>query len=86
MRDPLAQFERIVLGDTEYISRPGERPIPVCIVLREFRTKETIRLWHDELGPRPPHSTGPDTLFVAYYAPAEMGFYRVCDWRPRREF
>jgi DNA polymerase I len=82
MRDPLAQFERIVLGDTEYISRPGERPIPVCIVLREFRTKETIRLWHDELGPRPPHSTGPDTLFVAYYAPAEMGFYRVCDWRP----
>jgi DNA polymerase I len=82
VRDPLAQFEHIVLGDTEYISRPGERPIRVCIVLRDYRTKETIRLWHDELGPSPPHSTAPNTLFVAYYAPAEMGFYRVCGWRP----
>jgi hypothetical protein len=75
-------FENICLVDTEFVARPGsgERPAPVCIVIRNFRTKETKRLWYDELGSLPPHSTGPDTLFVAFYVPAEMSFYLACGW------
>ena len=28
----------------------------------------------------PPYATGPDVLFVAYYASAELGCYRVLGW------
>ena len=30
--------------------------------------------------PAPPYATGPDVLFVAYYASAELGCYRVLGW------
>ena len=30
-------------------------------------------MWRDEFGPTPPYSTGPISLFVAYYASAEIG-------------
>ena len=31
-------------------------------------------------GRAPPYATGPDVLFVAYYASAELGCYRVLGW------
>ena len=37
-------------------------------------------MWRDQFGPAPPYATGPDVLFVAYYASAELGCYRVLDW------
>ena len=82
MKDPLHRFKRIVLVDTEYIARPGERLVPVCLVFMDYRTKQIIRFWEDELGTHPPYSTGPDTLFVAYYAPAEIGFHLARGWPP----
>jgi DNA polymerase family A len=85
VRDPLHRFTEIWLVDTEYVARPGERPIPVCLVYREFRTKRTIRLWQDELGTLPPYSLGPESLFVAYFAAAEIGFHLALDWpKPTR--
>jgi len=72
--------KNIILGDVEFVARPGERVAPVGAVFRNFRTKETTRLWHDELGPLPPHSTGPETLFVAFNAAAEFSFYLACGW------
>jgi DNA polymerase-1 len=80
MRDLLYRYGEIWLGDTEYVSLPGERPVPVCGVFREFRTKRQIELWQGEFGPRPPFSTGPDTLFVAYFACAEIGFFLALNW------
>ena len=85
MRDPLHRFTEIWLVDTEYVSRPGERPVPVCLVCREFRTKRKIRLWQDELGALPPYSLGPESLFVAYFASAEIGFHLALGWpKPAR--
>ena len=85
MRDPLHRFKEIWLVDTEYVSRPGERPVPVCLVAWEFRTKRKIRRWQDELGTFPPYSTGPDSLFVAYLASAEIGFHLALGWpKPAR--
>ena len=74
MRDPLYRFKEIWIRDTEYVSRPGERPIPVCEVAREFRTKRTIRLFQDELTSVHPYSIGPESLIVVFFAPAEAGF------------
>jgi hypothetical protein len=41
---------------------------------REIRTGELLRLWLADGAPDlPPYATGPDTLFIAYYASAELG-------------
>jgi hypothetical protein len=37
-------------------------------------------LWHDQFGPLPPYSIDTDSLFVAYYASAELGCHRALDW------
>jgi DNA polymerase-1 len=58
----------------------GERPDPLCLCARELRSGREIRLWRGEFGPGPPFSTGPDTLFVAYYASAELGCFRALHW------
>src|SRR5262245_5223255 len=61
-------------------SRSGERPRPVCMVARELRSGQTWRLWRGEFGAVPPFSIGPDALFVAYYASAELGCFRALGW------
>src|SRR5262245_24085613 len=78
----LSAYREVWLVDTEFSQPPGERPIPVCLVAREFRTGRTFRLWEDDLRARrmPPYSIGPDSLFVAYLASAELGCHLVLDW------
>ena len=66
--------------DFEFQAEPGERPVPVCLVARELRTNRTCRLWHDRFGPAPPYSISSDSLFVAYYAPAELGCHLSLEW------
>ena len=53
---------------------------PVCAVFKDFITGQEWRLRRGEFGAAPPFSTGPDTLFVAYYASAEIGFFRALNW------
>jgi hypothetical protein len=77
----LDAFREVVIADFEFAAGPGERPVPVCLVARELHSGRRFRLWHDQLGPAPPYATGPDVLFVAYYASAELGCYRALGWR-----
>jgi hypothetical protein len=54
----------------------------VAYVLDEnLRHVRTIRLWHGEFVAIPPFDIGPDTLFVAYSAWAEMTCFLVLGWR-----
>ena len=73
---------RIWLVDFEFVVRSGERPVPVCLVARELRSGELIRLWYDELRrlKRPPYGIGSDDLFVSYFASAELGCHRALGW------
>ena len=75
-------FRRIWLFDFEFFVRSGERPVPVCLVALELRSGERIRLWYDELrrSKRPPYGIGPDDLFIAYFASAELGCHRALGW------
>ena len=58
---------------------------PVCLVARELKGGRQVRLWRDELGPSPPYSLGADSLFVAYYASAEIGCHLALGWpKPAR--
>src|SRR5262245_56890503 len=73
-------LREVVFCDFEFVATPGERPTPVCTVAHELRSGRTFRLWKDQFGPTPPWSVGPDILFLAYYASAELGCYRVLKW------
>jgi len=82
MSDPLRHYREVWLVDFEFCQPAGERPGPVCLVAREYRTGRTIRLWASELATlaRPPFTTGPEALFVAYYASAELGCFLALGW------
>jgi hypothetical protein len=76
----LDEFREIIVADFEFASASGERPVPLCLVARELRSGHCFRVWHDQLGAQPPYAVGKDVLFVAYYASAELGCYRVLGW------
>ena len=74
---PLQRFGRSILSSA---AKPGENPEPVCLVAWELRSGRKVRLWRDEFGVAPPYPTGPDVLFVAYYASAEIGCHLALGW------
>jgi hypothetical protein len=73
-------FAQIWAVDFEYDARPGENPQPVCLVAWELRGGHKARLWCDEFGSKPPYPTGPSSLFIAYYASAEVGCHLSLGW------
>jgi DNA polymerase-1 len=73
-------YRQVWLVDFEFNAESGERPDPVCLVARELRSGRTIRLWRDEFGKLPPYPTDEHSLFVAYYASAEIGCHLVINW------
>ena len=77
--DWLASFRHVWLVDFEFQQPDGERPIPVCMVGRDLKSGQLFRLWQDELS-QPPFSTGPDSLFVAYYSSAEWNCHLSLGW------
>ena len=49
----LRHFPEIWLCDFEFRAPDGERPEPVCMVAREWRTGSTIREWAECDGENP---------------------------------
>jgi DNA polymerase-1 len=77
-------YQKIWCCDFEYHGADGGVPVPVCMVAKEVRSGQTYRVWQDELAvmDSPPFDTGPDALFVAYYASAEIGCFLALGWEP----
>src|SRR5215470_9141378 len=75
-------YQHIVPVDFEFElgGHDGNRPRPLCMVAHELRTGQIWRIWRGEFGPEPPFPIGPDALFVAYYASAELGCFRALGW------
>ena len=82
MRSALSDFAYIWHTDSEFESFEGEHPRPICLVAHELRSGKIVRLWQDDLQrlSTPPYSVGRDSLFVAYYASAEMGCHLALGW------
>src|SRR5262245_56338230 len=82
MRCAFSDFKHIWLGDFEFQSSDGERPKPICLVAHELQSGQVLRLWQDDLQrlAAAPYSVGRDSLFVAYYASAEMGCHIALGW------
>ena len=74
--DVLTPYRRVWCVDFEFHAPPGERPSPLCCVGRELRSGELVREWLADGAPDfPVWDTDPGSLFVAYYASAELGCY-----------
>jgi hypothetical protein len=77
-------FQEIWACDFEYSAGLdyGERPRPVCMVARELNSGCELQLWRDELirRRRAPFPVGADTLFVSYFAAAELGCFLELNW------
>src|SRR6516165_10232917 len=71
-------FAETVVADFEYAVTAGGRPRPTCLVAHELTSGRRFRV--TEFGPAPPYATGPNVLFVAYFASAELGCYRALGW------
>jgi DNA polymerase I len=74
-------YKEIWCADFEWRPKPGNNPEPIlCVVAWELLSGRKVRLWHDELGPLPPYPTDADTLFIAFYASAEIGCHLALNW------
>ena len=75
-------YRRIVAVDFEFEfgGHDGNQPRPVCMVAKELRTGQCWRLWRGEFGTSPPFPVDGETLFVAYYASAELGCFKALGW------
>lgn len=74
------KFRAIWFCDFEYGCVPGALPEPRCLVARELHSGRLVRLWRDALPAQPPFDLGPDTLFVAYFASAELSCFLRLGW------
>src|SRR6516165_3439146 len=85
-------FAFVVVCDFEYEVAAGDLPNPLCMVAyvldESLRHVRTIRLWRAMSDAAPPYfstkpafDVGPDTLFVAYSAWAEMTCFKVLGWQ-----
>jgi DNA polymerase family A len=77
----LGHYHEVVLVDFEFSQPDGEVVQRIdCVVAHRLKAGTTTRLWADQLGPAPPYSTGPDTLFVAFNVVAEMSCHLALGW------
>lgn len=77
----LSQYRAVWFVDFEFRALPGERPKAVCLVARELYSNRLVRQWlTDDVPVRPPFDVGPDSLFVAYLASAELGCCLALGW------
>ena len=78
-------FRTVVVCDFEYEVADGELPNVLCMIAHTLNENlqhvRTIRMWRGEFGSAPPFDIGPDALFVAYSAWAEMTCFKVLGWR-----
>jgi DNA polymerase-1 len=80
-------YSSVILCDFEFEHGgvEGNLPRPVCMVAKDYVTGQEWRLRRGEFGATPPFPIGPESLFVAYYASAEISIFDVLGWpRPQR--
>lgn len=78
-------FSTINVCDFEYEVADGELPDVLCMVAHVLNENlqhvSTTRMWRGEFGTAPPFDIGPDALFVAYSAWAEMTCFMTLGWK-----
>jgi hypothetical protein len=74
-------WQSIWAVDFEFTAPEGSLPRPLCVVAHDLAGGRWVRQWLDgESAPACPYGTGPDDLFVSYYASAEIGCHIELGW------
>ena len=75
-------YKTVWCVDFEFAAIDGNAVKVICMVAKDLVTGQTIRMWQDDLEVlnAPPFSIDGDSLFVAYFASAEMGCFKVLGW------
>jgi DNA polymerase I len=73
-------YREVWLVDFEFSCPDGERPDVACLVAIEFISRRKVRLWRNQFGDTPPYPLDDGSLFVSYFASAEMSCHRVLGW------
>lgn len=72
---------RVWVVDTEFSAPDGHRPHPWCVVLRDARTHQELRVWVEDLQAPPPCPYDPEhDVLVTYFGSAEHTVFRVLQW------
>ena len=76
------RFREVWLVDFEFSAPSGERPRPICLVAWELISGRKVRLWEDDLNrlDTPPYPIDSNSLFVAFYASAEITCHLALGW------
>ena len=75
------RFPEIWIVDFEFQVPPGCKPIPLCVAAFELHSNQTIQYWIDQDSEtRFDFPSGPDSLYVSFFASAEVGCHLVLDW------
>jgi hypothetical protein len=78
---PISNYRHVWAVDFEFTAPPGDRPTPICCVARDVRSGALVRTWLADGAPSaPPYDVGAGSLFLAYYASAELACHLVLDW------
>jgi hypothetical protein len=72
-------YRHVIAADFEF-EFGGHAGHPVCMVARDLRTGQEWRFWRGEFDSVPPFPIGADSLFVAFYASAELGCFKALGW------
>jgi DNA polymerase-1 len=79
----LDAFAHITLVDFEFRALSGNRPEPVCMVVKDYRSGCVRRYWRDDLLTLRgcPFPVGPTDVMVSFYASAEIGQMLELGWQ-----
>src|SRR5215472_8822729 len=80
--NPPPSFREVWFCDFEFRGADGDLPEPVWMVARERRSGRELRLWREDLLrlAAAPFDVGAGSLFVAYFASAELGCFLSLGW------
>ena len=73
-------YEQVVFVDFEFVAKAGEHPDVVCLAWHEWPTRQTRRLWRDELGEQPPYRIDEKALYVCFVGNAELACHLALGW------
>lgn len=81
LEGPFTSYGNIWLIDFEYLAPPGNEPDPVCVVAKELKSGKVVREWlHGNKRPFPLVSTDRDSLYICFFASAEISCHLALRW------
>jgi DNA polymerase-1 len=75
------EWKSIWAVDFEYAAAEGDHPRPLCVVAHDLQSGRRLRQWLDgDSAAECPYDTDAESLFLAYYASAEIGCHLQLGW------